>query len=131
MIQEGTLGNKKFAKGDCLGVNGKTILVKKCAKNGADDWQDFSDGTIRHKKTGLCMATSKKNWGTPIVLEKCNGKNVQKWNEKKTKGKYFVIESKAYKGVCVDLPGHKGSRGLKTQNYKCITSDSDNFQYIW
>ena len=79
----------------------------------------------------MCMATSKKDWGTSIVLAKCNGKKVQSWKETKTKGKYFVIESKAYSGICLDLPGHKGTRGLKAQNYKCITSNGDNFQYIW
>lgn len=44
MVKEGQLGNKKFAKGDCLGVNGKTILVKKCAKDGSDDWKELNDG---------------------------------------------------------------------------------------
>ena len=114
VLKEGQLYNTKSAKGDCLGLNGNTILIQKCKTDGSDIWQELDNGEIIHKSTGKCMSTTKKNNGTPITLASCNGSDIQTWHERPTKEGKFVIESNKFANQCVDLPGGAGNVGLKT-----------------
>ena len=113
--QEGQLFNTKSKKGDCLGVNGKTILIKPCAKDNSDTWTMKNDGQLVHKKTGMCVTPSGKNNGNKISLGKCTGTATQKWKMNKTKGKKFVFENIKNKNTCIDLPWFDGNRGRSTQ----------------
>ena len=131
LVKEGQLYNTKSKVGDCLGLNGNTILVQKCKTDGSDIWQEFENGEFVHKKSGKCMSTFKKNNGTPITLADCTGDNIQKWKEVPTKNGKFMIESSLYNNQCVDLPGGAGNVGLKTQMWDCRSNDGDNFQYKW
>ena len=73
LVKEGQLGNLKFAKGDCLGVQGNVPIVQACKNDGSDIWQEYEDGAFIHKASGKCLATTKRPNGTPIRLAECTG----------------------------------------------------------
>jgi hypothetical protein len=135
LIDEGNLYNVKAKKGDCLGTNGKVILITACKKDKSDYWQYFDNGQIKHKKTGLCMSplnASLKN-GVQVQLQKCSGEAKQEWQQLggAAKNGQFLLQSSANPKQCLDLPGGAGTRGLKAQMYRCIPGAKDNFEYIW
>ena len=120
----------KSAKGNCLGTNGKTILIKKCSNN--DIWTLKNDGQLVHKKSNLCVTPYGKNNGNKIALSKCTGAATQKWKTNKTKKTWFVFENLKNKNTCIDLPWFDGNLGRATQVWKCQdNSERDNFNYVW
>ena len=133
MLDEGQLYNVKSNKDDCLGTKGNVIQIEKCKADKSDYWQYYDNGEIKHKKTGLCMSPLSGNLkaGVQIQLQKCNGNKKQEWDQLVTKNGQFLIQAHSNKKMCVDLPGGRGSRGLKTQIYRCIPGKGDNFEYIF
>jgi hypothetical protein len=62
--------------------NGAIVQVWKCSGDGAQQWQVFSDGTIRHN--GLCLDATGYGTtnGTKVQLWACTGAANQKWDTK-------------------------------------------------
>ena len=80
-IKEGQLFNKKSAKGLCLGVVSGNVLIDDDCKKPKNIWKLNTSGMLKHVDSNLCLSTKKKNNGTPITLEDCDGSQVQKWAE--------------------------------------------------
>ena len=65
-----------------------------------------------------------------IKVGECDGSKAQSWKLRPSSGNYFQIVSGLKDGVCLDLPGSSGKKGLKAQTYSCRLG-RDNMEYKW
>jgi hypothetical protein len=73
-----TLGNCLAASGDGT-APGTRVVLATCDGNGAQQWAQEPDGTVRNPRSGLCLDDAPGNAGsfTPLEIQPCTGATSQ------------------------------------------------------
>jgi hypothetical protein len=76
----------------------------------------------------LCLGRTGTGWGTPVVVQGCDGSANQRWLITRLRYEYFLLKPYDDQGVCVDVPSSNFAQGADLQLWGCNESPAQYWQ---
>jgi hypothetical protein len=76
----------------------------------------------------LCLGRAGTGWGTPVVVQNCDGGVNQRWTITRLRYEYFLVKPYNDSGVCIDVPSSNFTQGADLQLWGCNESPAQYWQ---